>query len=136
MLRAFAIAWLTDRALKPSSRELYRKLLDQKILPQLGDMLLKDITPLTVRAWYANLDATSPTRRAHTYSLLRTMLASAVDDDLIAANPCHIRGAGSTTRVHRIEPATLAELETIVSALPPRYALMVLLGVVVCAALG
>jgi integrase len=128
MLRAFAIAWLTDRALKPSSRELYRKLLDQKILPQLGDMLLKDITPLTVRAWYANLDATSPTRRAHTYSLLRTMLASAVDDDLIAANPCHIRGAGSTTRVHRIEPATLAELETIVSALPPRYALMVLLA--------
>jgi len=51
-----------------------------------------------------------------------------VSDDLIAVNPCHIRGAGSATRAHQIKPATLAELQTIVSAMPPRYALTVLLA--------
>jgi hypothetical protein len=47
-LRAFSRVWLADRPLKPSSRELYMRVLEQKILPALGDVLLKDITPLTV----------------------------------------------------------------------------------------
>jgi len=55
-------------------------------------------------------------------------LGSAVSDDLIAANPCHIRGAGSTKRVHQIKPATFAELEAITVNLPDRYRLMVLLA--------
>src|SRR5215203_1125019 len=112
-LGAYAAAWLADRPLKPSTRDLYGRLLDQKILPTLGGVPLKDITSLTVRQWYAKLPAELPTRRAHAYALLRTILGSAVIDDLIAANPCHIRGAGGTRRAHQIKPATLAELETI-----------------------
>ena len=69
-----------------------------------------------------------PTRRAHAYALLRTILGSAVADELLAANPCHIRGAGSSKRVHKIKPATLAELEAIMAALPSRYRVMVLLA--------
>ena len=49
-------------------------------------------------------------------------------DGLIVANPCHIRGAGASKRVHKIKPASLGELEVIVKAIPDRYALMVLLG--------
>jgi integrase len=127
-LGAFAAAWLTDRPLKPSTRHLYRRLLDQKILPTLGDVPLKDISPLTVRQWYAGLDSELPTRRAHAYSLLRTILGSAVTDDLMPSNPAHIRGAGATKRAHQIKPATLTELETITVNLPPRYQLMVLLA--------
>ena len=111
--RAFVTAWLADRPLKPSTRELYTRQLDQKILPPLGDLLLKDITPLTIRQWYATLDPDLPTRRARAYSLLHTILGSAVTDDLIAANPAHVRGATSTKRVHQIKPATLPELEMI-----------------------
>lgn len=47
---------------------------------------------------------------------------------MIPANPCHIRGAGNSKRVHKIKPATLAELETLVAAMPERYRLMVLLA--------
>jgi integrase len=43
-------------------------------------------------------------------------------------NPCHIRGAGNAKRVHKIKPATLPELETIVGALPERYRVMALLA--------
>ncbi len=44
------------------------------------------------------------------------------------ANPCHIKGAGNVKRAKKIQPATLAELETLVAALPHRYRLMALLA--------
>jgi integrase len=69
-----------------------------------------------------------PTARAHAYGLLRTILNTAVADELIAANPCRVRGGGSTKRAKRIKPATLAELETLVGATPDRYKLMMLLA--------
>ena len=127
-LKPFADAWLAGRKLKPRTVAFYRTLLDQKILPELGDLPLKSITSLTVRKWYAGLPAEHPTRRAHAYSLLRTILGSAVTEDLIPSNPCHIRGAGNSKRVHQIKPASLAELERIIAELPDRYGLMVLLA--------
>ena len=62
----------------------------------LGDGPLEAITPLTIRQWYATLAPELPTRRAHAYALTRSILGSAVTDDLIAAQPAHIRGAGAT----------------------------------------
>ena len=56
--------------------------------------------------------------------LLRTILTSAVEDELIRVNPCHIRGAGSSKRVHRIKPASLEELTTLVEAMPDRLKVM------------
>jgi integrase len=127
-LKLFAEAWLKDRQLKPRTVAFYQALLDQKILPELGDLPLKSITSLTVRKWYAGLSAEHPTRKAHAYSLLRTILGSAVTEDLIPSNPCHLRGAGNSRRVHQIKPASLAELERIIAELPDRYGLMVLLA--------
>jgi integrase len=47
----------------------------------------------------------------------------------IPVNPAHIRGAGNSTRVHKIEPATLPELIQLVAATrPERYRLMILLA--------
>ena len=71
---------------------------------------------------------TRPTYRARAYSLLRTILASAVDDGYLAVNPARIRGAGSVKRAHKVRPATLDELEALTEAMPPRYRLMVLLA--------
>jgi integrase len=71
---------------------------------------------------------TGPTIRAHAYSLIRTILNSAVADDVIASNPCRVRGAGSANRSRQIKPASVAELEVIVTAMPLRHRLMVLLA--------
>jgi integrase len=80
-----------------------------------------------VRTWYADLNArTGPTARAHAYDLLRSVMKTAVDDELIAANPCRIRGAGQVRRAKTIKPATLGELEAIVKAMPEKYQLIVL----------
>ena len=55
-------------------------------------------------------------------------MGSAVNDELIDANPCRIVGAGRAKRVHRIRPASVAELAVLTEAMPERLALMVTLA--------
>jgi integrase len=128
-LRDYAAAWLAERELAATTREHYAQLLRDHIEPAFGDEPVTAITPAAVRTWHAGLARrTGPTARAHTYGLLRTMLATAVADELLAANPCRVRGGGQSKRVKRIQPATLAELAALVAAMPERYRVMVLLA--------
>jgi integrase len=120
--------WLTNRTLKPRTRDHYRKLLDGKLLPTFGDVALKAITPELVDDWHYRLGDATPTMRTHAYGLLRTILGDAVQRRLIDHNPCHIRGAGNTRRVKKIKPASLGELEKLVAAMPDKLQLMVLLA--------
>lgn len=130
----YAEAWLQGRtvrgrALAARTIEHYRKLLDAYLLPTFGDMPLEFITPEQVDHWYAVTAVGRPTIQAHAYSLLRTILGTAVDRNLITtANPAKVRGGGSTNRAKKVKPATLAELETITAAMPERLRLMVLLA--------
>ena len=126
--REYAATWAAHRNVKPRTRAGYRGLLERKILPTFGEMPVAAITPYAVKEWYTAMGTGTPTLRAHAYSLLRTILGEAVRDGEIAANPCHIRGAGNSKRVHKIKPASLPELEAITEAMPERYRLMVLLA--------
>jgi integrase len=124
----YSSAWLADRILKPRTRAHYSSILDSRLVPTFGPVPLTAITPASVARWHTLQGNAKPTMRSHAYGLLRTVLASAVADQLISVNPCHIRGAGNSKRVHKIKPATLTELETLVSAMPAKYRLMVLLA--------
>ncbi|MDV8021018.1 site-specific integrase [Rhodococcus sp. IEGM 1330] len=126
--REYAEQWLAHRDVKPRTREHYRKLLDAHVLPGLGTLPLVSITPDDVRGWYAGLGTATPTLRSHAYGLVRTIMATAASDGKITTNPCHIRGAGSTKRVHKIKPATLPELAALAEAMPARYRAMILLA--------
>jgi integrase len=66
--------------------------------------------------------------RAHAYGLLRTIMGTAVADDLSPASPCRVRDGSSVKRAKAIRPATLGELEALTEAMPERYRLMVLLA--------
>jgi len=132
-LAAYADTWLKTRLVKgeplrPRTKAHYRRVLDQQILPKLGSMPLTAITDDTVQSWYADLPEDTPTARAHAYSILRAIMTTAVEQNKITANPCALRGAGSSARVHKIRPATLAELDAITAAMPPEYQAMVLLA--------
>lgn len=124
----YADKWLIGRSLEARTRAHYRSLLDKQILPTFKAVPLKHITPDLVREWYATTALDRPTLRSHAYGLLRTILGQAERESLILRNPCHVRGAGNTKRVKKIKPATLAELEAIVTAMPERYRVMVLLA--------
>jgi integrase len=122
----YATDWLTGRTLKPRTREHYQRLFDRLILPTFATVPVKSITPDSVRAWHLHLGSDTPTQRAHAYSLLRSILHDAVADQLIATNPCHIRGAGNSKRVHKVQVLTAAEVDTLAAAMPERLRLMTL----------
>ena len=107
---------------------LYRDLLERQILPPLGRHQIGGLSPAVVRDWYSTLDEGKPRQRAHAYALLRTICTTAVGDELLSTNPCRIRGAGQAKRASETEPATLDELATIVTEMPARLQLMVLLA--------
>ena len=130
----YAETWLAGRKVKGRSladrtREHYRALLDDHILPTFSGVPLEAISPEMVDRWFELCAISRPTMRAHAYSLLRTILGTAVDRRLILqANPARVRGGGSSQRVRKVKPASLAELEIIATSMPERHRLMVLLG--------
>lgn len=127
-LATYAERWLAARELKPRTRVEYRRLLDAKILPGLGAIKLKDLRAIDVRTWHASLDPAQKTARAHSYSLLRTVLGTAVTEELLEINPARLTSAGSTSRAKAIRPATVPELDAIAAAMPAKYRLMVSLA--------
>ena len=121
--------WLSRRELRATTRDGYERLLANHILPSLGALPLDDLSRARLRTWYSGLDPKTPRARSKAYSLLRTILNAAIDTELIAGpNPCQIRGASVSARVHKIEPLTLEQLEALVTAMPERLQLAVLLG--------
>ncbi len=128
-VREFAEAWLAHRDLEDRSREHYAQLLRTHVFPAFGSVPVPSVTPAAVRTWHANLGkCTGPTARANAYALLRTVMHTAVADDVIPSNPCRVRGAGQSKRVKKIVPASLAELEALTKAMPEKYQLLVLLA--------
>lgn len=127
-LAEYAAPWLVHRTLKPRTRAHYAQLLHNLILPAFGTCTLTSITTTKVREWHAGMGTRTPTLRAHAYSLLRTILTTAVSDELIAANPCTLRAAGSSKRVHKVQPASLTEIAALVQAMPGKYRMMTLLA--------
>ena len=88
----YAQRWLTNRQvagrpIKARTREHYSAILDDHLLPTFGHRQLAAIKPKDVRDWYETTLVDRPTMRSHAYSLLRTIMASAVNDEHIDANP-------------------------------------------------
>ncbi len=79
--------WLKNRKLKPRTRYHYQGLLDGKILPTFRDVPLKHVTADLVDDWYYRLGDGTPTARAHSYGLLRTILGDAVQRRLLDFQP-------------------------------------------------
>jgi integrase len=128
-LKQYANNWLKTRRLKPGTRALYRRLLDNLILPELGAVPIDRIAPTTVRNWYHELGDDKPTRRAHAYGLLHAIMATAEADDVIShRNPCRIENGGHSKVQHEVLVVSLTQLEVIASTIHRRYQLMVLLG--------
>lgn len=131
LFAAYAETWLHRRTpeLKPRTLADYRRQMPA-LVAQFGPMALDAITRADVRRWHESLDPAKPAARAKLYILLKSVLKTAVEDELIPVNPCSIPGAGSRgKRAHHVRPATPAEVSTIVAAMPSRWALMAQLAV-------
>lgn len=124
----FAQRYVAERDLRPTTRRGYLQLLETRILPYFGEMPLIEVSLSEIKRWRAALDPATESTNAAAYRLLRSMLQSAEEEELIDRAPPKIRGAGSV-RVKRVaRPATLDELETIVDAMPERLHLLIVLA--------
>ncbi|WP_423465011.1 site-specific integrase [Promicromonospora sp. MS192] len=109
-LREWARRSIEGKRLRGGTRRRYDTALEKRILPELGDIPLKDLTRLDVTNWYTKLDATlaeeARMRKWHgqgksdgrgalysAYQTLSSILNDAVEHELLDASPAKVKGA-------------------------------------------
>ncbi len=121
----YASEWLEHRPLRPRTREVYASQLTH-ILATFGPVALVDIVAQDVRRWHGRLSRSglSSNTVAKVYRLFRTIMATAVDDGLVRANPIAIKGAA----IERIAERPLldwTDVERLADTIDPRFKAMV-----------
>lgn len=84
----YAESWMKSRNLSPSTRRSYTSNLDTHLLPRWGQTPLQEITTMDVRIWLGQLAPGAKGARRHAFDLFKSILATAVDDEIIMRNPC------------------------------------------------
>ena len=130
-LDVYAPRWMHERPveLQPRTVEIYETLLRKHLYPAFGATPINRINSAAVRTWHADLRhaGLGQVTVAKAYRLLKAILNTALEDDLIARNPCRLKAAGVERSPER-RPPSLAEVDLIADAIEPRYRLLVLLG--------
>jgi integrase len=130
-LTEYALAWVAARpGLRPRTRETYEAQLRRHVLNELGDVRLNALTPRRVREWHSKLvlsGVVSANTAAKCYRVLRTILGTAVHDELIIANPCKVDGAGVERTAER-PVATIPQVFAVADAMPGHLRVFVLLA--------
>ena len=127
-LRAYTDKWIEQRNLRPRTRQHYESMLERLILPDLGDVKIVTLTTTKVREWHAGLGAGHPTRNAHAYALLHAICTTAVQDEVLDANPCRIRAAMQTKRKRDVDVLTPAQVDKLAAKMPAHLRASVLLA--------
>jgi integrase len=112
---AYAKEAIKQRNLRPSTVELYEKLLRLAILPAFEDAAITAITPDEVREWYIGMKST-PTQQANAYGLMKSIMKQAVEERLLAENPCLVRGGSQKETAREIEVLTIGQLAAYIEA--------------------
>ena len=121
----YAATWMSQRALRPHTRETYESQL-RHILARFENEELARITPTEVRAWRGRLVNSDlhPNTAAKVYRLFRNIMGTAVDDGLLRVNPVNIKGAAVE---HSIERPLVSwrDVGRLAEAIHPRFSALV-----------
>ncbi len=122
--------YATKLHLRPTTKHIYRTLLDRHIRPTFADEPIGSITKLSVQMWIS--DRSSNTRMGansvtKTYKVLRAVMESALDAELIVRNPCRIKGA-ATERLPEMRCATSEQVAALADAVDPEWRALILLA--------
>jgi integrase len=123
-------SWIDERpGLRPKTIQLYRYLLRAHLQEDFGSRTIASITEADVRHRRANLlsAGVSEVTAAKAYRLLKSILATAVEDGLIRRNPCRIKGASAEESPER-PVLTVARVYALADAVGQRYRTLVLIA--------
>lgn len=122
--KVYAEGWIRTRTnrdgqlLASRTREEYLRYLDDR-LAEFADKPLSSITADTVRAWYAEQISTGKkTSVGRQYDFFKSVLKTAVEDKLIAENPCKVEGGSKVSTEVEVKAPTDAELQIIIDEMP------------------
>jgi hypothetical protein len=126
-LREYVGTWIAEQPLARRTVDKYERLSRLHIEPGLGRVELVDLTPARVRSWRAGLlaDGIGQSTLAQAYRLLRAVMNTALDDELIRGrNPCRIKGADKERSRER-PVASVEQVYVIAEASKPWYRVLV-----------
>lgn len=125
----YAAAWIEQRPLKARTRIGYESTLARHITDTaLGRLPLRNVTGAAVRSWYAGLNTAKPTARAHAYQLLHAVLATAVADELLPANPARISRAMAAPTKRQPVILEAAEVAALADEIKPELGALILVA--------
>ena len=122
--------WPTTQHLEVSTRSGYRYYLDKHFLPYFGAMPMRTITPSLVQSWVNEVSAGKLAARSVVkyHAVLHKIFSRAVIDRIMPTNPCsHSELPKVVRQPKRI--ITVEQFEAILSNIPERYRMMVLLAI-------
>lgn len=125
-LRAYTEGWVASRSWDAGTRQVVMARVNGHILPSLGSHRLEHLArrPTIVSGWLAGLPL-GDLYKGHILSTLSSILGAAVDDGVIARNPCRAASVKAPKLPKRKlipwEPATVAAMR---AELPERYRAM------------
>ena len=120
---SFVERWLEAQTFGESTREATELRLRLHAVPTLGARELRDLRPSVIQAWLRGLqDQLAPSYVRTVFVNVSAVFAAAVDDGLIARNPCRASSV-KTPRVdtERVDPWPKERVEAVIEALPSRY---------------
>lgn len=124
---AYAVDYLARSDLRESTKDLYRGLWARHLEAPWDDVPVGDITTQAVRAWHATATRTTgPTALAQSYRLLRAILNVAVQDEVVATNPCRLRSAGTPKPARASRSLSSQEVLALSMAVPDKYTALIL----------
>jgi integrase len=119
----FAAQWLAAQTFDPLTRETVESRIRVHIKPHLGKIELRSLRPSTVQAWVRGRQTeVAPSYCRLLLANLSTILGAAVEDGLIATNPC----ASSAVRApkpdqRRVVPWTVERVQAVVAGHPGAF---------------
>lgn len=125
----YADAWFKERDYAATTRERNGSALRLHVLPTFADLVLSEITTPHIRRWRAGLleSGVGEPTVAKAYQVLRAIMNTAVDDEVIQRNPCRIKGAGAAKTAER-PFLGVAEVFQLADAVPARFRVLILLA--------
>lgn len=129
-LADFAAQWLEAQTFDASTRETMESRIRTHILPLIGDRELRHLKPSTVQAWVRSRQTeVAPSYCRLLLSNLSTILSAAVEDGLIASNPCAVSSV-KAPRVdrHRVVPWSVETVHKVIDGHPDGFRAMPVLG--------
>ncbi|QEU95168.1 tyrosine-type recombinase/integrase [Streptomyces kanamyceticus] len=127
----YAKAWMEALTTDPVTRESVEIRLRVHALPYLGDRPMASFRPSHLRVWMRQLEATgrAASYRRSIFANVSAVFTAAVEDRIIAENPCRARSVRAPRLDPRkVKPWTAGRVMDVHEALPDEYREMVAVG--------